>query len=237
MNQNSDELIQNCQIKNIFPNNPLSRPPTFPVVVNRATILMPGEAITVRLADCKAESGSSNTVRPPVLPRAGLVSSHQKGPADPLKGGAVLNEETVLATVEPRRGNVLQWPAQQIVKSKDRVSVVLENGGDKLNRNDDCDNKKVYQKVLTKVGPRRGMIPQVHQVVKRSNPCGWTNQFLNFKESDHRKRRTAIEKLIIDLGKEDENVQIILKQLAPAMTKPSQGTCAISKASRVLIGQ
>jgi len=142
MNQNSDELIQNCQIKNIFPNNPLSRPPTFPVVVNRATILMPGEAITVRLADCKAESSSSNTVRPPVLPRAGLVSSHQKGPADPLKGGAVLNEETVLATVEPRRGNVLQWPAQQIVKSKDRVSVVLENGGDKLNRNDDCDNKK-----------------------------------------------------------------------------------------------
>ena len=43
--------------------------------------------------------------------------------------------------------------------------------------------------------------------------------------------------LIIDLGKEDEKVQIILKQLAPAMTKPSQGTCAISKASRVLIGQ
>ena len=156
---------------------------------------MPGEAITVRLADCKAESSSSNTVRPPVLPRAGLVSSHQKGPADPLKGGAVLNEETVLATVEPRRGNVLQWPAQQIVKSKDRVSVVLENGGDKLNRNDDCDNKKVYQKVLTKVGPRRGMIPQVHQVVKRSNPCGWTNQFLNFKESDHRKRRTAFENI------------------------------------------
>ena len=57
------------------------------------------------------------------------------------------------------------------------------------------DNEKLYQTVLTKVGPGRVMISQGQQVVKRSNPCGWTNQFLNFKESDHRKRRTAFKNI------------------------------------------
>ena len=97
--------------------NDMSRPPTFPVVVNRATILMPGEAITVRLAEGKAESECVPTAHCTVRDA----------------------QETVFATVEPRRGNVLQWPPQQVVKVVDGTVKIANTGENPIfiNKNSD----------------------------------------------------------------------------------------------------